>query len=308
MKFFAAVFAIYLLAQPLAAQSTNCRAQWAKINDLLVNFGAIDTALPGLVRERANGGCRIDGIDIPADRYLTFATDRIEWSGTDMDRFVTDALPPRSLDLAISGITIRPDFGDKTLSYLNQLQNQGKEIDLSLAVSWDEAAHTLSLDGLSLSFPGDDYVRMSALVEGVDLTSHSAIQMSAGSFGLTRMTAEIRSLRLFQDYILQPFGLALLYNSDDPEARVDELKTFARNTLEGVPSELLPPASRRALQSLVADMPTLAGTLRLDGVAKPGIGMARFLPLAVQRGRVDSLTDLWKVLDGVRLDATYRPE
>lgn len=307
MKLFAAVLAICLLAQPLVAQSTNCRAQWAKINDLLINFGVIDAALPGLVRERADGGCRIDGIDIPADRYLTFATDRIEWSGTDLDRFVTDALPPRSLNLAISGITIRPDIGDKALNYLNQLQNQGKEIDLSLAVTWDEAARTLSLNRLNLSFPGDDYVHVSALVEGVDLNSLSTIQMSAGSFGLTRMTAEIRSVRLFQDYILQPFGFALLYNSDDPETRIEELKTQASDILDGMPSDLLPPASKRALLSLVADMPTPAGTLRLDAAADPGLGMARFLPLAMRRSGI-APTDLWNVLDGVRLDATYRPE
>ena len=308
MNLLTAIIAVCLLAQPLAAQSNNCRAQWSKINDLLIRVGAIGTALPGLVRERADGGCRIDGIDLRADRHVTIATDRIEWNGTDIDRFVADGLPPRAFDLQISGIAVRPEFGDKTLSYLNRLQNQGQEIDLSLAVTWDESAGTLSLDALNLSFPDDDYIQVSAMSEGVDLSSLSTIQMSAGSFGLTQVNAEIRSTRLFQNYFLQPFGFVLLQNSDDPQARVAELKALARDALDGVPSALLAPASKRALLQLVADMPTPSGTLRLDATAKPGIGIARFLPLAMQRGRTSSLADFWKVLDGVRFDATYKPE
>ena len=302
------LIAAALLAFPAQAHAANCTDQWTAINDLLVRTGALQTSLPGIVREGADGSCRIDGIDIPVDRGIQIGTDRLSWNGTDMERFVIDGLPPTALTLRVEGITINPELGDKTLSYLNRIQNRGRKIDLLFDAAWDEVDRRLSLNALNLTFPEDDFVRFSAEIEGVDLSNRNAIQMSAGSMAITRSVTDIRSTRFFQDYLLQPLGFAVLYQSDDPEARVAELKEIARGYLADVPRNILPASSQEALLGLLDQMPDPSGRLRIEKTADPGVGPARFATLAMRTGGITDPEQIWQALSGLVLNITFVPE
>lgn len=296
-----------LMVAPLSAQAS-CRDQWASLNDLLIKTRALETSLPGIVREGVNNTCRINGVKIPTrNNVVTIATKSIVWSGQDMERFVAEGLPPTSLSLSVKGISIVPDFRDKTLTYLNELQNRGRTIDLALVADWDKDTKALSLAALNLEFPQDDFIRLSADLEGVDLTTLSTMQMSVGSVSLTNFTADIRSLRMFKDYLLQPIGMAVLSGSDDPEARVAKFKDAAKTIITKVPQSILPSASQSALTALVDDLPDLSGALKLTAVAEPGIGTARFLPLVLRGRSAISPGQEWSLLDGLSVDATYQP-
>ncbi|MEO9824029.1 MAG: hypothetical protein ABJF50_06385 [Paracoccaceae bacterium] len=296
-----------LLVAPMTAQAASCRDQWSSVNDMLVNSGALETGLPGLVREGVNDTCRISGVEIPTrDGHVSVATKTITWSGTDMERFVNDGLPPTALSLSIEGISVRPEFGDKALSYLNEVQSRGRTVDLALSANWDFESRALTLAAFNLEFPQEDHIRLSADVEGVDLTSASTIQLSVGSATLTRFSADIRSLRMFQDYFLQPLGLALLNDSEDPAAKVLELKDTAKTQIGFVPDSILPTASKEAFLQIVDAMPELSGSLALNATAEPGLGAARFIPLAMSVGR-KSPQQIWEVFEGVRIDATFDP-
>lgn len=296
-----------LILAPLSVQAS-CRDQWASLNDMLIKNGALKTSIPGIVRDGVNDTCQISGVKIPTgDKVVTISTRSIVWGGQGMSRFVTEGLPPTSLSVSIKGISIVPDFDDPTLTYLNELQNRGRTIDLALVADWDEETKALSLSALNLEFPRGDFVRLSADLEGVDLTTRSTMQMSALSMVLTNFTADIRSFRLFQDYLMQPVGLAILHGSDDPRAQVAKFKAAAKSMIAEVPQSILPGASQNALGLLVDDLPDLSGALKLSAVADPGLGAARFLPLAMRGGDITSPDQIWPLLDGLRIDATYEP-
>lgn len=302
------VIAAALLALPTGLQAANCTSQWTAINDLLVRTGRFETPLPGIVREGADGSCRIDGVDIPVDQRLRIAADRVQWTGTNMDRFVSDGLPPTALTLSVEGITINPDLGDRTLSYLNRIQNRGRTIDLLFDADWSATDRRLSLNALNLSFPEDDHVHFNAEIDGVDLTTRNTIVMSAGSMAITRAVTDIRSTRLFQDYLLQPLGFSLLYRSDDPEARVAELKDMARGYIAMVPQDILPQSSQAALLMLLEEMPDPSGRLIIEKTATPGIGPARFATLAMRRGGIKDSTQIFAALKGLVVNITFEPQ
>lgn len=302
------LIAAALLAFPAQAHAANCTDQWTATNDLLVRTRLLNEAIPGIVREGADGACRIDGVDIYLGPSVVIETDRIMWTARDPDRFVVDGLPPAALTLNVSGISIVPDFGDKALSYLSRIQNRGRTIDLVFDAEWSEADRHLSLNALNLTFPEEDYVHFSAEIEGVDLSNRNTIQMSAGSMAITRSVTDIRSTRLFQDYLLQPLGLELLFRSDDPEARVEELKDIARNRISDVPPDILPVPSKEALLVLLDQMPAPSGRLRIEKTADPGIGPARFATFAMRTGGITDPEQIWQALDGLVLGITYTPE
>ena len=296
-----------LLLAPLTAQATSCRDQWASVNDLLVKIGTLEEGLPGLVREGVNGTCRINGVNFPTrGERVTINTKAITWTAAGMDRFVTEGLPPTSLDLRIEGISVRPDFGDKALSYLNEVQNRGHAIDLMLVAGWNEESRAFAIEALNLEFPQQDHIRISAELDGIDLSTRGAMQMSAGSAVLRRFSVDVRSERMFQDYFLQPLGMSVLVGSEDPEARVETLKETAKAFVGSVPQDILPNGSKDAFVQLLDGLPELSGRLVLSAAADPGLGAARFLPVAMTGGAA-SLDQIWAALSGLRIDATYEP-
>ncbi|NNE88101.1 MAG: hypothetical protein HKN27_08490, partial [Silicimonas sp.] len=221
--------------------------------------------------------------------------------------FVTEGLPPTAPTLRVDGITINQDFGDKTLSYLNRIQNKGRTIEVLFDADWDAGHRRLSINALNLSFPDDDHVQFSAEIEGVDLSSRNNILMSAGSLAITRTVTDIRSKRTFQDYLLQPLGFALLYRSDDPEARVAELKDVGRAYIAMVPDDILPQKSQADLLSLLDQMPDPSGRLVIETTATPGIGPARFATLAMRRGGITDPAQIFEALRGLVLNITFEP-
>ena len=125
---------------------------------------------------------------------------------------------------------------------------------------------------------------------------------------ITQAVTDIRSTRFFQDYLLQPLGFAVLYQSDDPEARVEQLKEIARGYLADVPADILPPSSQEALLTLLDQMPDPSGRLRIEKTADPGIGPARFATFAMRTGGITDQDQIWQALDGLVLGITYTPE
>ena len=192
MKWLVAVF-LLVLAAPVHAQGVNCSAQWSRLSTLLMKAGVFDAPLPGLMRQTADGGCRTNGLAFPGGKHLTIKADSLSWSGDDLARFATDGLPPTSLRLALTGITLVPDIGDPVFNYLHGIQARGNEIDVSVSIDWDEDDKILNIKALRVDLPFGDFAEVRGTVEGVDLSTSQTIQMSAGSFAMTEATVVVRS-------------------------------------------------------------------------------------------------------------------
>ena len=300
-----AFLAVLAWSSPVLAQTPNCSAQWSRLVDAMGRLFGMSAPAPGLFRQTADKGCRTNGLVFPVNEHVVVKAESLTWSGRDMDRFVEGGLPPTGIALTLSGIRIVPQVGDKTFQYLQDVQSRGQNIEVSLSVNWDAADNVVSVDNLLISLPSDDFIRFEAQVEGVDLSTAESLRNSAISFGVTLVDLEIRSERIFQNYLLLPLGMVLLEGQSNPEARVDELKDIAKTAVEGAPSQLVSEGSKAALLSLVEDLPEPAGTLRLQQTANPGIGVARGLAFGMQAERAETLDDLWPLFDGIDVEITY---
>lgn len=305
MKTALAVVLAVLLAGPAAAQSVNCAAQWASLVDMLGRTAGMKPPAPGIFRQTADRGCRTDGLEFAADRHLAIKANRLTWTGRDMERFVQDGLPPTAFELTLSGIRFVPQVGDKTFEYLHDIQARGQSIEVSLSVNWDDVENVVTVDNLLISLTGGDFIKFDSRVEGVDLTNAESLAQSAGQFGLTEMNLEIRSKRMFQNYLLLPLGMALLDAHPDPAARMAELKAMGRHAIDTAPNDWIAPRSKAALKSLLDDLPDPAGTLRIRQTATPGIGVARALAFSLRAGSVRTVEDLWPFFDGITTEISY---
>lgn len=304
MRVFLALL-LLVLAGPVTAQGVNCAAQWSKFSDLLITSGRLDTALPGLMRQTADGGCRTNRLVFPAGKHLTIKADSLRWSGDDLARFATDGLPPTSLRLALTGITLVPEIGDRVFSYLQGIQARGNEIDVSVSIDWDEAEKELNIKALRIDLPLGDFVEVQGTVEGIDLSTSQTIQMSAGSFAMTEATVVVRSQQMFQDFLLLPLGMPLLEGADNPAARVQDLKMMGLEFIADVPDAVLSIGSKAALKALISDMPEPSGILRLSQTSTPGIGPARAIAFAMRGGDFEALDDFLMLMQGIKIDITY---
>ena len=95
----AALVATLVSAAPVDAQSATCKAQWTAFVDTLQGAGLTEMPSATLVRDLADGQCRVGAITLPVDSETTVTVQSVTWGGEDMDRFVNDALPPRALSV-----------------------------------------------------------------------------------------------------------------------------------------------------------------------------------------------------------------
>ncbi len=290
--------ALALLALSVLPAQADCRAEWERLGELLVD-NRIVTSAPRGVALTTQDGCRVTAPSLPDAGNMSVKAREMVWSGEGMARFSDDGLPPIALDLELTGMRFIPRLGDRRMSYLMEIQGFGEGIDLTLRARWDADAQRLNLSTLRLDFPGEDSLSFSATVEGVDLSDRAAMQMSAGRFAITRTVTVIRSERLFQEVLLMPLGMALLDPEGDPEAQVEKLKADALEVIADLPEASLPPDSRAALERLIADMPEPSGVLSVVMTADPGLGAARGMRLAADPDNLDA------VLDGVVYDIDY---
>lgn len=305
MRAIAALAVALGLAAPVWADETGCEAQLATIVRLVGKVAGYQANWEGIPEEITPGVCVVEAPVWRGRSYFTLKAERISWSGENLDRMATEGLPPTAVALDIAGFRVVPEIGDPVMTYLMEMQGRGEAVDISLRAGWDAAERVLRIERAEIDFPGGDYIRFSADAEGVDLTDMAAIQMSAGSFGITRTLWEIRSFGLFENLLLLPVGMNLLVGADDPAAKVAEMKETARREIAAIPDAIVPARSRAALIALVDDMPNPAGTLRIEMNAEPGLGVARAMPLAMSGSGLTSLDDIWAVMDGVRYDITY---
>ncbi len=305
MRRFLAALAVLMMTAPAMAQTPNCAAQWTRLIGVLSNAFGVKAPPPGLFRQMADGGCRTDGLSFPTNDHLVLKAESLTWRGRDMGRFVNDGLPPTGLSLTMSGIRMVPQVGDKTFQYLQDIQSRGQDVELTLTVNWDEADKVVSLDNLTIRLPGDDFVRLNGRIEGVDLSTAESLAGSAASFGVTEMNLEVRSERMFQDYLLFPFGMAVLIGHENPDARMAELIALGKAAVADAPLKLVSAGSKAALTDLLDDLPDPAGRLTINQTANPGIGVARGLAFGMGARSIKTLDDIWPFFDGISVKIDY---
>jgi hypothetical protein len=296
-----ALAAVVAFANPGQALASECAQQWSKMADFLVDFGNVASLPPVITRSMADGGCRTSGIEVPFDRRTHLTIKAIEWSGNELDRVFTQGLPPRSLKIAISGISRKSTFGmpdvdreiDKYLATLSA--------DVTFVAHWDETTRQVSLDLLSISLPQGDYLTARAVADNVDFGSKAKMQMSVGGFSVPSARIIFETVGTFEDVLTDPFGRNLWGRSNIRAER----NAIMEGNVDLLPDSFVPPASKEAIKSFFRDTPRPNGTVRIDISANPGLGPVRFLPYFTGTRAKGVKEDFWAMLQGVQIDVTY---
>lgn len=304
--------ACVLPALPVTARQSvsDCEAVWNSVTDLMPDM---PLSKPGRMSVAADG-CLLRDVQFASEeaygpdlrmRSITFA-------GTGLER-IAEGLPPTSISLDIRGFQMSINTGDPVFSYLLMAQNSRSATDMVVRAHWDEATKTVHIDQFDMDFWGDNSVKWTATVTGIDLSNRDAILLSAGGAAVTALDAEIISNGLFETYLLMPLGNMFLNGGDavesgqkTPETLVEEYRASAINSLDQVPETLLPVASRKALQVLFSEMPNPAGKLTLRMTADPGIGSGVVSRAAVV-GVPKTVAEGASYLEGAIFDITYTP-
>jgi hypothetical protein len=291
----ALAFATSAGAQGLAGDAL-CQAVWTALADKAARVAP----LTGQVAPMQDGACVFTDLhfDLPGDYTPDWRADRLVLSGGALGWSVGEPVSPDRLEIAVEGLRFSVTTGMAQLDYLYAAQARAAPIRARAVLAWDAGARTLTLDAAEIDFPGDNLVRLSAVADGVDLSSTAALQMSATGFRLRAADLSVRTHGLFEWYALLSLGPMFLPPEGDMDTAMAALKAEATEAVRALPEAHFPAPSKAALAALIAELPNPAGRLDLAFRAEGGFGPARFAGYAAT-GVPDNLAEAAPLLDGV---------
>jgi hypothetical protein len=302
--------ALALAIWPIAAQAEGeiSRADCQGVLDSFRDPGAVSSALNIPIRAWIDDGwCVVQGLtyEVSGTPGPGFRINRLRWRGEEMSS-IANGEAPLSLQIRIDGIRILPPAGLATTGDMARAWARAatSAFDAALSIRRDPEARTVTLEDLTLDFPGENAIVVSAAVERADLSSPAAAQVSLVSMGLTDLYLAVESDGGLDSYLLMALGPLLPDGADDPGERIDALRGEATSALATVPATLFPAASREALRRFLDDLPNPRGTALLHLTAPDGIGASRFLRFAVTAAP-RSAADIATVLDGASAEFSY---
>jgi len=293
-----------LLAGPAGAETGPglCGAVWSKLSAGLVGLGTV-TAM-GVVQD--GDWCVVErpSLDIEGQYVPDWHMDRLRLRGAALGWIADGSTLPEGLEIAVEGLRLAVQTGDPQMDWLFAAQARPNAINANAALAWDPAAKVLRLEGLSIDFPGENQIDLSAVLTGVDLSSAGAMQMSATSFSMTEAELRVTTHGLFEGYLLMPLGTALLPHEGDMAAAADAIRTELVGAVVNLPSASFSDTSKDALLALVMELPNPSGDLTVALQAEPGIGPVRAAGYALN-GVPQSMAEAAPLFEGVTVDVGW---
>jgi len=233
--------------------------------------------------------------------------DSLMWRASEIDRFIEDGLPPRSIEIVGDGVGVLPQTGDAVYDYLFSLQTEESNLGFGLTVRWDGVQNALMVDESYVVFDDTNRIDITARIDGVDLTDSATIQTSLGTMGLRNLSVKTTFDGWFEQYVALPVGAGLLTDTTAPEDQVAALQQQAIDFSTSLPTDILPTVAQDALAGFITELPRPRGTLQLQLNADPIINAARALPMVSASDSVDAAQRFSEFMDGVRLLITWSP-
>lgn len=253
-------------------------------------------------------------VDLPGEYVPDWHAERVRLKGSALPWLTaligsgsSEGLRPERLEVEVEGLRPVVATGNPQMDYLLAAQARANTIDGRLVLDWDAAARRLAVTALEADFPGDNLLRFSAGIDGVDLTDAAAMQMSVSGFALREASLEVRTHGLFEWYFLMSLGPSILPYDGDIEAAAAALRSEATAAVMALPEPVFDRSDKDALAALIAELPNPSGTLTLDFQARDGFGPARFMGYA-NEGLPDTLAAAAPLLDGVKVTIGWMHE
>lgn len=303
MRVATAALVASLLAVPVWSQETQtdppCAAVWAALS-----VGMADLApVTGTMAAPRDGWCVIDAVRIDLGGQYTpdILADRLRLRGTALAWLQDRSTAPDSLSLELDGLRFVVQTGQPQMDYLMAAQAGANRVAVKADLTWTATSRSLALERLEIDFPGANLLTLTARAIGVDLSSPGAAQMSVASFAITDVDLMVQTHGLFEAYVLMAAGAALLPPEGDMQAAEADLKAQAAEGIAALPPATFSDASKRALLTLLDELPNPSGTFTLALRSGPGVGPARLMGFAVT-GVPVTMAAAAPLFDGVTVD------
>lgn len=288
-------------AEGLAGQAL-CAAVWAKVTSALGPFGSMTTA--GVAQEGDWCIAESPVLDMAGQFLPDWHIDRLKFRGSALGWIADGSSAPEGLEIVVEGLRLVVETGNPQMDWLFAAQARPNGIDAQASLVWDAGAKVLRLEGLSLDFPGDNLLELSARVDRVDLSSPGAVQMSATGFALSEAELRITTHGLFEWYVLMALGPVMLPVDGDMDAAAEGIRADLVAMVGDLPETSVAADSKAALRALIAELPNPAGDLVLSLRAEPGIGPARAAGYAAT-GVPETLAEAEPLFQGVTVDVGW---
>lgn len=286
-----------LLASPARAESFCARA-WEKVAAGLAALGTVS----GSVAQDGDW-CVVQGVilDLNGPYLPDWHLDQLRFRGAALGWLVDGTGAPDGLEIGVEGLRLVVQTGDAQMDWLLAAQARPNAMRAEASLAWDAAARELRLEGLSIDFPGENLVELSAVVAGVDLSSTGAMQMSATSFAVAEADLAVTTHGLFEWYLLMALGPSVLPTEGDMETAAEGLRAAMRAAVADLPGTSFSDASKAALGALIGELPNPSGDLVVSLRSEAGFGPSRLMPWAMT-GVPTSLAEAAGVLNGVTVE------
>lgn len=168
-------------------------------------------------------------------------------------------------------------------------------VNLHATLKSDADAGTIEVSQFKFDFPGDNSLDLSFRLHGVDLSSASALQISALNTKVELVRLELQSDGRLRNYFEQTI------------AEIDEIKPSNRakvsQLISAFPDTFMSNQSQSAASRLLADLPDVRGDAMLELSSDAGFSPARFF---VSKTSNPGDHTLEQALDGLTFKVEYR--
>lgn len=230
---------IMLLATPLMAfpvmQLTDCKAAWNVV---------IRTPSPD-----ATYGVSDDGwcqVSTPEGG----AFDPVEWRAENVQRVIEQSLAPNALAIRFSSHSMLKTLGLKVKADVPDVAAQ-----IMLVLRENREAHQVLVETLQMAGPEGSVVSLRGVVHGVDLSNAAAMQASIGHARLRDLVLVATGNRKLEPYLRPYLGTTFAEKSRRRSAMMNKISDW--------PDHSFPAETKRAMQQLIAVLPTPNGTLEV---------------------------------------------
>jgi len=279
MRVWLALIALLASLHQAAAFSTmvveDCEAAWHKI---------MQAAKPHVQHSVSDDGwCQVidkSGIDI----------DQIEWRAENLQRVLQQSLAPTALAIRITdadmlrtlGLGVKPDA-------------PAMPMQITLVLRENAPAKQLLIETLLITGPKDNVLSLRGVFYDVDLSSLAKMQLSLGSAKLRDLVLIADGNRKLEPYLRPYIGATFPERSRRRSAMIDKVSDW--------PDHSFPPATKRAVQRLIAVLPAPNGTLRAEIDTGADLSAGLFVQTFLFGGSTKELGA--RILDGTVFHATW---
>jgi len=302
---YAAIVMAFCVATPAFAQDRmdldECAQSWAALFSL--------TNLPPTTISAdvdPSGWCVIENATLDANARLNLQVDSLRWRASEIERFLDDGLPPRSIEIYGEGVRTQPKTGDPVYDYLLGLQKSGQQMGFGISARWDGVQNAVYLDEGYITFDDTNKIEATGQLDGVDLTDMESFQSSIANMGLRSLQLKTTFDGWFETILALPIGVGIL--TDPALAPEDQVIAVKDRTIEftsDLPDQILPDVAKEALAEFVTDLPNPRGELQVQLQADPVIGADQIGLFQLAKDAQTRAEMIPQVLDGLRVLVTW---